>query len=297
MDGGADFMKVFFIPAIIVAVLLVSPVFAVDLKPKQNCDFCRGWYWYDAGEPEKKDAEKDPRGELPNPYIPPPLRERFTPVQLMDLHPQQIKVVGEQYLEKAIWRPTPQNNGDFMVVLDVMRRKGMSFSNSMTWYVQTHPQYNLMKDAPDSAPGINAMSRANLGEMERVVASARGDFGLFYFQSPRCVACVEQKPVLRYFLEKFGWEVVDVDVTADPENALRFNVQDTPTIVLAYPGKDSWMPVTVGFSSYDELLEQTYNAIRYLRGEITEIQWTMNGVRAGGPFDPSVVPDFPAERR
>lgn len=262
-------------------------------EPLWECDFCRGWYFYDAGDPDKKEEEADPRAELPEPYIPPPLRERFTPRKLMELHPQQIKVVGEQYLEKAIWRPTPQNAGDFMVVLDAMRRKGYSFTNTMTWFVQTHPQYNLMKDAPSNVPGRNAMLRATLSEMERVIAESRGSFGLFYFYSDKCSGCAEQWPILQYFLEKFGWEAVYVDVDKSPEHALRFNVQGTPTVVVAFPEKDNWMPVTVGVAAYDEMVGQLYNAIRYLKGEITEIQWTMNGVRAGGPWDPSAVPDFP----
>jgi len=93
--------------------------------------------------------------------------------------------------------------------------------------------------------------RAN--EVESAISASRGDFALVYFHKPDCRFCGAQNGILKYFIDKYGWNIKAVDLYEDPGAAQRFNVITVPYILAVYRATGDYMPVTVGVASMNEL--------------------------------------------
>ena len=114
---------------------------------------------------------------------------------------------------------------------------------------------------------------------------ARDDFGLLFFYSPTCEYCEEQEQIMRYFEDRYGWEIKRIDFTQESTLADMFGVTIVPTILLVYRNSKEAIPVSAGVISLSEMEDKIYRGIRLLAGEITPEEYSIYDFQKGGGFD------------
>jgi conjugal transfer pilus assembly protein TraF len=180
----------YFVVGISIAVLIaVFPVISpangsADNGKTQDYykDIRHGWWWYEK-EPEKsrdnKDEKRDDSGQRKLPSL-----KDYSKEQLWNMHPDDFKLLRDEFLKKAVQAPTEENVREFYIVNDIARRKALAFTNVTGYVMQKYPDLSVNKDYPVAVPGMNALTKQKTEEIERVIRSEQDDFGLLYFHSP-----------------------------------------------------------------------------------------------------------------
>lgn len=243
----------------------------------------RGFWWYEK-EPEKPKEDKDNAKAAADQKKVPSLKE-YSKEQLWGMHPDDFKALRDEFLKKAVQTPSEENVREFYIVNDIARRKALAFTNVTGYVMQKYPDLSVNKDYPVAAPGMNALTKQKSEEIERMIRSARDDFGLFYFHSPTCPYCQEQDGILYFFTKKYDWDIKRVDVNLDTKLSSRFGVTTTPYIVLVYRHNPDYIPVSAGVVSMAEMEDKLYRGIRLLKGEITPEEYSLYEFQKGGSFD------------
>ena len=205
--------------------------------------------------------------------------------QLWDMHPDDFQALLTDFQKKAVWRPTPENVEEYYYVQDIARRKALAFTNVAEYVMQKDPELSLSKDYPTVVPGQNALVRSREGEVKERIMQAKGDYGLLYFYSPTCEYCEEQEQIMRFFEDRYGWEIKRIDFTRERGLADRFGVTIVPTILLVYRNSADAIPVSAGVISMAEMEDKIYRGIRLLAGEITPQEYSIYDFQKGGAFD------------
>ena len=238
----------------------------------------KGWYWY---EVEKElEEEKEGTEELP-PVIEIPQDPWNMPVE-------EFSRLLEEVRNTAIQNPTIENVKKYIELQDIARRKAVAFANVYTLVMQMHPEFTTAGQYPVANPGILALTGMRRDEIEGVIQASREDFALVYFFRPDCRFCTVQNNILRYFVDKYHWELKHVNIYDEPESAVRFNVTTVPYILVVYRDTGEYMPVGVGVVALSTLERNLFRAIRYLKGEISPSQFTLYDYAVGGAGDPEV---------
>lgn len=242
----------------------------------------KGWYWYEKKpEKEKKTEEKEEKKakrKLPS------LKDH-TMEALWNMHPDDFQKLLGEFHKKAVMSPTEGNMYDYLVVHDIARRKALAVTNVQMAMMQKHPEFNVGSDYPIATPGRGAYTRETAKEVLNKIMSGRGDFGLVYFYSEDCGFCTEQDSIVKYFVDKYGWEVKKVEINANPRLASRFNVGRVPGMILAYRKSEDYFPVSTGVISLADMEERIYRGMRMLAGEISMEEYSIYDFQKGGTFD------------
>ena len=141
----------------------------------------RGWWWYEKEPVKQKESKKEAKKA---PAAPIPDLKDYTMKEIWNMSTPQLRALLKVFLNKAVQYPTEQNVKDYYVVLDVVRRKALSFANTAAYVWQKYPGLSTAKDYPVAAPGRNAMARQESSDVESTIEAARGDFAILYFYSP-----------------------------------------------------------------------------------------------------------------
>ena len=166
--------------------LVILPAFecgiaAADAGIPADTGAKRGWWWYEKEPVNQKERKKEAKK---SPAAPVADLKDYTMKQLWDMPTMQLRALLNTFLNKAVQYPTEQNVKDYYVVLDIVRRKALSFANIAAFVWQKYPALSTAKDYPVAAPGRNAMARQEFSEVESTIEAARDDFALLYFYSP-----------------------------------------------------------------------------------------------------------------
>ncbi len=240
----------------------------------------RGYWWYmdePHEEAEQTVTEHPERKVLP----PPPPRD-----ELMAMHPDELSQLQQDYLEQAVWRPTPEHVRDYYIVQDVIRRKALAYMAVSGLVLLQHPELNVGKASPITNPGQKASTRLRQRLHANALSRYRGQYALVLFSRADCDYCAVQREALARFQERHGWTVKEVDIQRNPRSGERFGVDYTPMTVLIERGSEHWMPVAVGVESVPVIEANSYRGIRLLRGETTPAQFYTLETQQGGVFDP-----------
>lgn len=238
----------------------------------------RGWWWYE--EPPKEEAAKALGEEEPS--LP-----SYSPEELRTLHPDAFHEYAEAVKKEAVRDPSEAKVKHYYEVQEVARKKALAFANASEYVWQKYPQLTVAKDYPMATPGRNALTRQQVEERARVIASAREEFALLLFHSPDCPFCVEQERILAFFTDRFGWTVKDIDVDRTTGAAERFGIETTPTLLLIHRESPDYLPVAAGVISAAELEDKLYRGIRLLRGQTGPTDFNLYEFQRGGGFDPA----------
>lgn len=254
-------------------------------------DAKRGWFWYEKQpEPPPEQKPKETPG-LPEVFI--PNMANYTTEQLWNMHPDQFRPLLEAFQKKAVMEPSVGNLRDYMTMQDIARRKAAEFAMVTNYTIQTNPQMDLNRDYPVATPGRAARTRMQQSEVLGRLGVARQDHALVYFYSPTCSYCEEQDGILKYFVERYGWEIKPVNVAEQPQVAARFNVQTTPSMILIKRGSEDYISASVGVVSLAALEDRLFRGVRLLNNEITPQEYALYDYQRGGAMDPQSILNQP----
>lgn len=262
-------MKTLLITLVLVSNTPEAPAAAILEAPK------RGYWWYeepadDADDGAEPQAPRIPKGEA-----------------LEQLRPSEIQALIDAQLDYALVAQTPDAVKDYYRLVDLSRRRSRGFAALTNVVLLENPELNARSAYPVTNAARDELTRRRLDERQTRLRRERREFALVMFSSERCTFCISQWNVLQYFAEQTGWIVKKVDVDREPQKAARFNVQGTPMTVMIRRGGPQWFTVGVGSDSYPVLADNTYRAIRLLKGEIDEEQFFNGEGDDGGFFDPA----------
>ena len=261
---------------LLVVSLVASPMVLATCD-KDHGNKC-GWFWYEEPEPEADDESQKEREPLP------PLPPR---TELMAMHPEDLKTLRDDYLNQAVWKPTPENVKDYYVVHDTIRRKSLAFTNVTSLVMLQNPELNVGREYPITNPGREAFTKVRREGYKSTLTQYRNKYGLIVFTKQGCEYCVIQKGVLNHFVKQHAWDIKEIDIHRNPQIAATFNVDFTPITILVERNTKNWMPVAVGSESLRTVEENAYRAIRLLRGDTSPEQFFVMEHEQGGVFDPT----------
>jgi hypothetical protein len=127
----------------------------------------QGYYWYQDDLVIKEDKKKAPE-------------------QLQTMKPESFRKLMVQKLEIAVQYPTQQNVYDYMVMLDISKKKAQTFSSVMAWVGKNHPELSSQTTFPVTAPGQKAWFADARQDLEKTLDQARDRFALIMFSSEQC---------------------------------------------------------------------------------------------------------------
>ncbi|MDK8465882.1 conjugal transfer protein TraF [Marinobacter sp. SS13-12] len=247
-------------------------------QPDQDTQI-KGYHWYE--EPVKPSESEDPEKAERQPLPPPPSAS-----EMMDMHPDDLKAMLENYLKEAVWLRTPESVLSYYRIQDVVRRKAAGFTAVSNMVMLQNPQLNGASQYPITAPGRKAELQQRASNQSKYLGNYRGQYALALFSTEECPYCSPQRNILKLVSDRTGIETTEVNINRNPSAQARFDVQVTPMVILIERNSERWMPVAVGVESAAKITANAYRAIRYLRGETTPEQFLTPEYRQGGFFDP-----------
>ena len=246
-----------------------------------------GWWWYQDPKPETKPSDAEIMNLKPVKII--PSIAGIPDETLWNLHPDQFQELLLGLQKQAVQNPSESSIGDYTRMLDMARRKSVVFANANALYVQQHPEYDVAAADPTATPGRVAMANQTKEDIENKITWATGNYGLIYFYSPGCQYCEAQTPILKFFSDKYNWEIQPYDMQKDSKVAETFNVTVTPTILIVGRKSGEYLIVSSGVASLPDLEERIYRGVRLLEGETTVENYTTYEHQEGGVEDPKSI--------
>ena len=231
-------------------------------------------YWWNKEPATEAEAERPELG-------PPPSEEA-----LSAMHPKDIEKLIEEYRQFALWKREPEHVVWYYRLQDHARRRSLEFMNLTEYVMLRNPDLNMNAEYPTSVPGQNARVAARTTAIKDRLMSAREDAALVFLTQPGCGYCDAQRGVLKNFQHEHGWTVRELDITQNPQGALRFGTDYTPTTIMIFRNSSDWVPVAVGVESLPQMEESIYRSLRLANGEISPQQFTTREYQDGGMNDP-----------
>ncbi len=248
--------------------------------PAEDKEVKRGYWFY------KKPKEPEPAAEEAKAQGMPPMSEPPKEADLLKMPPKQVEKLVEDYRQYALYTMEPEKVRWYYQMVDFARRRARAFMNVTEVVMLGNPSLNMNTEYPVNAPGSNARIARRETTIQQRLNSEGGNAALIMLTSQGCGYCEAQRGILKFFQQKYGWPVREVDIGQHPEAVSRFGTSSTPSIFLIVKDSQDWMPVAVGVESLPKLEENSYRAIRMLHGETTAQQWTTNEYEDGGMLDP-----------
>lgn len=257
---------------------------AIDYEvPTQD----RGYWNYEL-KPIKEDKNKDKnktRAPIPNTPPPPPVLP--TTKILMQMHPKQIQVLVKRWRGHAIHTLKPSDVSEALRVQDVARKKAASYAAVVGLINQTNPNLTLSDEIPITSAARQVKFNQRKSNMDAYLLAHNRQYGLLYFTADSCEFCRLQDSVLSRFLDTFGYHTKRIDFNKNPVMAQRFNIKQTPSILLIARGSKKWIPISFGVASLPQMKERIYRGIRFVKKEINPTQFFTNEIDIGTGLDPA----------
>lgn len=263
------FRDYFVIAVLVIGIGVTFPLFAQEQKPY---DAAKGYWWYE--DPVEEQEKKYARPHLPAHQV------------MMQMHPDQIQELLLAHRKYAVYVGTPEAVKDYYTVQDVARRKAKIFTALTRKVMLDNPHLNARTEHPITTPGQKVARQQRDQRIEQRLVQERENFALVMFTLPGCQFCVTQSAMLKHFQQRYGWQPREVDMQQSADLAARFAIEQAPVTIIARRGTDQWQTVAVGVASLPELRDNTYRAIRFLRGEISSEQYLLEEGQEGGFDDP-----------
>ena len=268
---------------LILAVLVSAAALAAAAAPRSepasvtpSTDDEKRGYWWKKEPPPTEEAEPEHR-ELG----PPPAEEK-----LLAMHPQEVEKLVEEYREYALWRMNEDSVRWYFEMQDFARRRARAFMNVTEVVMLQNPDLNMQTVYPTNPAGQQARAIQRAGSRETRIHTERERAALVMLTQQGCAYCEAQRGVLKHFQDKFGWEIREIDVDAQPQLASRFAVESTPTTIVIFRDSKEWQTVALGVETLEGLEDGVYRALRFVSGEVAADQYTLQEFQDGGLYDP-----------
>jgi len=223
----------------IIIILSMTGLLTQALSLSNNKNITEKGYWNYEVTPKKK--VKKPKSTLPPlPPKPAPLPKSEI---LMKLHPDQLKVLVKQWRKHAIYTLEPFDVSEALRVQDVGRKKAVAYAAVVGFVAQTNPNLSLADEVPITNAGKQAQFNTRKRSMDDYLQKSTRQYGLLYFSSKTCEYCRIQDGVLQQLLSVFNFDIKIVELTKNQALAQRFNIKQTPSILIVKRNSDKHLPV------------------------------------------------------
>ncbi|NVN92090.1 MAG: conjugal transfer protein TraF [Desulfuromonadales bacterium] len=246
--------------------------------PDYYRDVKQGWWWY--RDPPREEKKEEPKPEQKPRRI--PSMKDYTQEQLWKMHPDDFQELLLDFQKKAVMQLTEESVNEYLVMQEIASKRSLAYANVAAYVQQKNPQLSVPEYSL-ATPGMVASTRTRTGEMERRIHAAKNDYALLYFYSPECEFCRAQDGILRYFQEKYAWEIRAYEMTSGL--AARLNVTMEPSTVLIYRNSRDFIPVSAGVMSLTDIEQRLYRGIQLLSGENTPRNFSLYEFQKGGSYD------------
>lgn len=176
-------------------------------------DHERGWFWYE--DPQVLEDEKLEK-PLPQKEVSPkeekkPEAEKTAVERLKEVtnHLNELKA-------KAILEPTIQNVQAYQEYQMKVVNQSQKFSKAWMYNVIQDPTLDDEVKNPALQTARFAVYEKENEEIQKMVASLKESYGLFYFYSGACKFCDVFTPLVKSFADKHGWEVLAISMDGAP---------------------------------------------------------------------------------
>jgi conjugal transfer pilus assembly protein TraF len=259
--------------------ILLGPTVAAAGESDYYRDLKTGWWWYQ--DPPKEEPKKEePKQE--NKLRRLPSMKVFTREQLWKMHPDDFQELLMDFQKKAVMHLTEESVAEYLEMQEIASKRSLAYANVAAYVQQKNPQLGVPEYSL-ATPGKVASTRMRNGEIEGRIRAAKDDYALLYFYSPECEFCRAQNGILRYFQEKYGWEIRAYEINSSL--ASRLNVTIAPSTVLIYRNSRDYFPVSAGVMSLAEIEQRLFRGIRALAGENSPRNFSLYEFQKGGSFD------------
>lgn len=249
---------------------------AVLAKPEsQREDSEKYGYWW------KRERITEPEDSAHPELGPPPPEEA-----LLRMHPQEVEKLIESYREYALWRMRPETVKWYFELQDFARRRARAFMNTTEFVMLQNPDLNMQTEYPTNPSGQAARVAQRSQEISSRLSNERSNAALIMLVREGCQYCEAQRTILKYFQQRYGWDVRELDIERVAGAGERFGTDYTPTTLIIFRDRPEWMPVALGVETLERVEEGAYRALRYINGEIDPQQYTLQGFQDGGLYDP-----------
>ena len=255
-----------------------------DSSPK------KGWYWYQDPVVKPDEPKKQHKPQEQQELQQAPDDRKYTKEELYDMYPDQFQDLLKVRMKTAVQYPTEENVGEYLTMQDIARRKAAAFSSAVQFVTQKDAAILSVNDVyPSTIPGVEARTLMKEKEIFDMINNAKNDHAILFFWKPGCGFCEKQVGILKYFSEKYGWNIKPINISEQTGLAARFNITTTPTLLLIRQGSEKYMPISVGVISLEEMEQKSYQAIRYLNGDTDIETFTNMDFEKGGSLDPRSI--------
>lgn len=235
-----------------------------------------GYWWYvDPPKETKADETIPPKPQMPS------------TAELAAMPVSKVRKLIEEHREYAITVLTVDAVKNFWKLEDFARRKSRAFAGVTQIVMLQNPSLNPRGSYPLVGEARDRMTANRDAIRTQYLRSVRNEFGVIMFARQGCGYCDVQWPIVQRFRDSFQMDVSVVDIDQRPDIASRFGVDVTPTTMVVRRGSSQSMIVANGVEAYPVLVQQAYQAIRLLRGDIEPAEFMTAPGNDGGYFDPT----------
>jgi conjugal transfer pilus assembly protein TraF len=257
----------------LVGIAIAAPAQAP--KPK-SADTSKYGYWW------KRERVQEQAADTEHPELGPPPAEQV----LLAMHPQNVEKLIEQYREYALWRMRPETVKWYFELQDFARRRARAFMNTTEVVMLQNPDLNMQTVYPTNPSGQAARVAQRSQEITTRLAREKNNAALIMLVKEGCQYCEAQRPILKMFKDRYGWDVRELDIERVPGAAQKFGTDFTPTTIIIFRDRPDWAPVALGVETLEKVEEGAYRALRFINGEVDPQQYTLQGFQDGGLYDP-----------
>ena len=226
----------------------------------------RGWYKY-----EVIAVDEDIDNQTDNISKEFKLVKPIVPWERIDtMHPKEFSQVLEKVESYAMSYRSLETFEDYARLRSVALNRSMEFANVGALWSQLNPQDSNESWYPMSGYGRASYQVATSDIKTEYLRENKDKFGLLYFYRNDCPYCVRQTPIIEFYENKNGWDVIYINADESPDALIKFKVETVPTMVLVDRASEKWLPLTVGLHTMDEIEDRVYRTIKYIKGDTNE---------------------------
>lgn len=244
-------------------VAAAKPVQADSRTPAVDGPYFRqhaeGWFWYhDPKTVVSPDTEKEPEAAA---------TDADDPAEIIAAERRAM----DEALDRAIVRPTPENVRAYLELNQKLMAQAGDFANAWRGAIWSTPSLDYSLVSP---VGSTAYVKADqdAATQEQRLHDAAQQWGLVFFFRGSCPYCHKFAPVLKAFVERYGFHLVDVSLDGgslpefpnpqpNSQAAQALGVEAVPAVYLVQPRARKVVPAVFGLVGWSELAERVLFAL------------------------------------
>lgn len=265
---------------IILFIIISNKVYAekcsqVEIGSYWNKTKGSGWFWYQQDCEPKEEIEKEEEEEKKEEWKILPEKANI-PFDILDkIDPDEIaKKIEPEARKVSIMYPTEENIMAYRKLVNWIASKASNYAFIDEQVRVSNP--NLMPNLEFSrnSPFKENFVNAKVKEMNNnTLLKYKNNAGLVIYVSENCSFCQQQKPIIKWFQEKYEWNILYKELSQSPKDILNFNISVTPDIFIVLKnnkGEVKYQRIATGLTVLSDLEKMALRGLAYLGEDIDE---------------------------